>query len=124
MSSEQSIRIELVADFKGEDAVLVAMTADGVEVLQRALRRAAEEPARHAVLVVGEERLLIRVADAPTTLGRKDGTLVWSISMPKLQEITEKLDALRAASGPCHHYVDISEPVETLVLSRDEYIYQ
>ena len=122
MSSEQNIRIELVADFKGEDAVLVAMTAHGVEVLQKALRSAAEDRARDAVFLAGEERVLVRVADAPTTLGRKEGALVWSLSAPKLEEVTEKLDALRAASGPCHHYVDISEPVGTLVLSRDEYI--
>jgi len=122
MSSEKSIRIEIVADFKGEDAVLVAMTAAGLEVLREALRNAAEEPARGALPLVGEERLLIRVKDAPTTLGREDGTLVWTLSASKLQEIVEKLDALRNASGPCHHYVDISEPVGTLVLSRDEYI--
>lgn len=117
-SSQQDIRVELAADFRGEDVVLVAMTAAGVEALQQVLRNAVETAVVDAVLIAGDERFSIRVADAPTTVRRHDGALVWTLSQSKLEEITGKLDAIRAAPGPCHHYVDISEPVATLVLSR------
>ena len=47
--------------------------------------------------------------------------IIWHLSRERMQEIVSKLESMRLASGPCHHYVDIEAPCDTLILSRDEY---
>jgi hypothetical protein len=38
-----------------------------------------------------------------------------------MDEIISKLESMSKNGGPCHQYVDILEPADTLVLSQDEY---
>jgi len=54
-----------------------------------------------------------------------DDHVVWRLDRAKMIEIIEKLTAMRNhGPGPGHHYVDdMSTPTQTLVLSRDEYVY-
>ena len=116
------IRIEVLSDFKDNDVVLFAMTGEGVALLLQALLSVSEAREQESAFQVGDERLSVRVTDSPTTLRREAGVLRWTLSETKLKEVTDKLESLRTASGPGHHYVDISEPVGTLFLSKDEYI--
>jgi len=115
------IRVELAPDFKGESVVLLAMDGDGLDVFSAVVAQ---------LLQAGRGVLQLEHAGVTHVFNIEDGAdfeftekhVDWRFSSPKFTEVLEKLDAMKDSSGPCHHYVDISGPVETLVLSRDEYV--
>lgn len=51
----------------------------------------------------------------------EDPRVAWRMSPETAEEITQERDVLNTNDRPGHFYVDIATPVETLVLSRDEY---
>jgi hypothetical protein len=52
-----------------------------------------------------------------------DGTVVWRFDHAKTAEIIELLTEItESANTAGHHYVDISTPAKTLVLSHNEYL--
>lgn len=55
------------------------------------------------------------IALAPTRV-------VWHLDPAKADEIASDLAGLNRIGRAGHHYVDISSPAETVVLSRDEYV--
>jgi hypothetical protein len=115
------LRVQLLADFKGDAAVLVSMDKAGVDAFLAALvkieesrqsfARAEIEGATHVFAIAGREA---RVEPGKTTR--------WQISKAHLRELIEKLQTLSAATQPGHHYIDITEPAEKLVLSLDEHV--
>ncbi len=60
--------------------------------------------------------------DSGDEIDLQTGHVYWRFTRSKLLKVLEKMDSLNEAPGPGHHYVDISGPVKTLVLSRDEYV--
>ena len=113
------IRVELAPEFKGETVVLLVMDSDGLDAFRSALARAGQKPSQltHAGTI---HEFAIEDGNAEVEL--QAGQVNWRFAQSKLAEVIEKLDAMKEAPGPCHHYVDISSPAETLVLSRDEYV--
>ena len=65
---------------------------------------------------------IFAIQDGRADVELQKGCATWRFSPSKLAEVLEKLDAMKASPGPCHHYVDVSSPAETLVLSRDAYV--
>jgi hypothetical protein len=65
---------------------------------------------------------IFAIQDGRADVELQKGLATWRFSPSKLAEVLEKLDAMKASPGPCHHYVDVSSPAETLVLSRDAYV--
>jgi hypothetical protein len=113
------ICVELAPEFKGETVVLLTMDSDGLDAFRSALAKAGQQPSQliHAGTI---HEFAIEDGNAEVELQAQHVT--WRFTRSKLAEVIEKLDAMREAPGPCHHYVDISSPVGTLVLSRDEYV--
>lgn len=116
------IRVELATEFKGETVVLLAMDRDGLDAFRSALARAGQKQQASSQLTHGGTIHEFAVEDGNAEVELQTGRVNWRFARSKLDEVIEKLDAMRAAPGPCHHYVDISSPAETLVLSRDEYV--
>lgn len=113
------IRVELAREFRGEDVVLLAMDADGVDTFLAAITRAEQQGSwrLHHGETIHEFLMEAGAAD----IDLQDDRVVWRLGRPKAVEIIEKLTALEDP-GPGHHYVDISKPTRTLVLSCDEYV--
>jgi hypothetical protein len=116
------IRVGFVPEFDwGDDVVLLAMDSAGVDTFLATLNHAAQQGSSrldHGGLI--HEFFIEPGAAADIEL--HDDRVVWRLDHTKAAEIIEKLAALRAGRG--HHYVDdMSTPTETLVLSRDEYVY-
>lgn len=116
------IRVEFAPDFRGEDVVLLAMDGDGLADFAAALKDAAERGASQ--LEYGEviHEFIIQAGGADIDLD--DTRVVWRLDSAKAAEIIEDLDELSTGDRPGHHYLDISKPTETLVVSRDEYVRQ
>lgn len=49
-------------------------------------------------------------------------TLVWRLGAAKAQELIELLTDMSQHPGRVHHYVDVSTPARTLVISLNEYV--
>lgn len=114
------IRVEFAPDFRGEDVVLLAMDGAGVAAFAAALKDAAEQGSSHLQLGGMTHEFLIQADAADIELD--DTRVVWRLDPAKAVEIIEDLDELSSGDRPGHHYVDISKPTDTLVLSRDEYV--
>lgn len=113
------IRAELTPGFKGETVVLLAMDSDGLDAFRSALARAGAKPSQLTHSGTIHE---FAIEDGDPAVELQAGHVKWRFAQSKLAEVIEKLDAMKETPGPCHHYVDISSPAETLVLSRDEYV--
>lgn len=113
------VRAELAPKFYfGDDAVLLAMDRAGVEAVRKAVTQAQEQGSSqldHAGII---HEFIIDAGAADIDL--RDDRAVWRLDSDTANEIIEKLTALETP-GPGHHYVDLSAPAPTLVLSCDEY---
>ena len=114
------IQIELVSAFKGEPVVLVAMDRDGLDVVRESLAfsQAGELP----TVVVGAVTIGFSAEPSSSSIDIRPSKVTLQLAPRKIDEIIEKLDAMRASPAPCHHYVDIDAPTGTLVLAKDEYL--
>ena len=116
------IRVELAPEFKGETVVLLVMDSDGLDAFRSALARAGQKQQGASQLTHAGTIHEFAIEDGNAEVELQAGRVNWRFTPSKLAEVIEKLDAMKEAPGPCHHYVDISSPAETLVLSRDEYV--
>lgn len=117
------IRVELVPEFKGETVVLLVMDGGGLSAFISAVAKAIQmKPGSSSRLGHAGGTHIFAVEDDKADVELQQGFTTWRFSPSKLAEVLEKLDAMKAASGPCHHYMDISSPAKTLVVSRDEYV--
>ena len=120
------IRTNYVTDFYYSDpAVVVTLDGAGVEEMLAAVQTAVREGS--SVLendgVVQEFRIQPGAAD----IDMEPTRIVWRLDAAKATEIAEYLETLRTpedpgAIDPGHQYVDMVTPIETLILSRDEYV--
>jgi hypothetical protein len=117
------LRVEFIPQFyMGEDdVVLVALDRDGIEQLAGAMRQASKPSRSPIVLGVGQQNHVLMTEEGGGAIEIRDGDVIWRLSSECMEEIAFKLEAMKVSPGPCHHYVDITEPASTLILSRDEY---
>jgi len=115
------IHAELVREFyMGEDdAVLVAADREGIEELETAVRSAVKS-SESGILRTGQQTHLFLVEHGAAIEFRND-QVVWRFSIMRMEDLADKMEAMRMNPGPCHQYFDILAPVTTLVISRDEY---
>lgn len=114
------IRVTHLANFHlGEDAVLLAVDTAGLDALSAAL----EQVRKHGAWRLDDQEHAhhFRVQAGAADLGLHDDRIEWQLDPAKITEMADKLAAMRTSAGPCHHYVDISTPADTLVLSLGEY---
>jgi hypothetical protein len=117
------IRVDLAREFMfGDDVVLLAMDGAGVTTFAAALKDAAQQGHSRLEHSSVSHEFLIRTGESVVELD--DVRVVWQFDPAKAGEVIDDLDALSGNQSPGHHYVDISKPTDTLVLSRDEYIRQ
>jgi hypothetical protein len=117
------IRVELAPEFKGETVVLLAMDGGGLAAFISAVAEAIQGRARTSSQLRHAGAIhLFAVEDGKADVELQKAHITWRFSPSKLAEVLEKLEAMKASPGPCHQYVDIASPAETLVLSRDEYV--
>jgi hypothetical protein len=116
------IHVALRPEFHlGEDAVLVAADTSGVEELEAALTQAGLSAQGALTIQLGSQDHTF-ILDAPGDhIELRKNDVIWCLSEGKRKELVEKLAAIKSSPGPAHHYVDITGPPTTLVLSRDEY---
>lgn len=115
------IRIELAKEFMlGDDVVLLAMDGDGAADFASALR-SAQQHGRWELEHNGfHHEFSMEVGQSAVELNGLQ--IVWRLDQAKASELVDALEALGDRGRPSHQYVDISQPTDTLVLSRDEYI--
>lgn len=106
----------------GEDAVLLALDAGGVTVFLAALIQAKQEGASHLEIGGTTHEFFIEGSASDIEFHDDDDTVVWRLGGGKAQEIIELLTQLSQHRGQGHHYVDMSTPARTLVVSLGEYI--
>jgi hypothetical protein len=116
------VRLELVPEFKGDTVVLMAMDKSGLDDFRAAVAQAIHKAHGSLQVMIAEVTHVFAIEGGKTDIELKQRHVTWRFSPSKLTEVLEKLDAMKASPGPCHHYVDILSPAETLVLSRDEYV--
>jgi len=116
------MRLELIPQFyMGEDdAVLVALDLNEIEELAGAMRQAIGDRSP-IILRFGQQSHVLMAEERGGAIELRDGEVIWHLSSQRMEEIASKLEAMKASPGPCHHYVDITEPASILILSRDEY---
>lgn len=114
------IHVEFAPDFRDEDVVLVAMDGAGVATFTAALKDAQRQGSSRLDHDGVTHEFLITADAADIELD--DKRVVWRLDPAKVVEIINDLDVLSDNDRPGHHYVDISKPTETLILSRDEYL--
>ncbi|KMO84136.1 hypothetical protein BST22_13790 [Mycolicibacterium chubuense] len=114
------IRVGLAAGFLfGDDAILLAMDSEGITAFKNTVSDALREGASH---LDGDGVAHDFVVDADAScVELSDGRVVWRFDRTTAGEVVDHLSALASHDHPGHSYVDITSPVDTLVLSRDEY---
>lgn len=103
----------------GDDVVLLAMDTAGAAVVGAALTEATERGSSHV-----ENNGVIHQIEL-----QRDGVdieisgagVVWRVDRAAAVDIAEKLAVFDDDAESGHHYVDISSPAATLVLSCGEY---
>ena len=116
------MRLELIPQFyMGEDdAVLVALDLNEIEELAGVMRQAIGSRSP-IILRIGQQTHVLMAEERGGAIELRDGNVTWRLSGERMEEIASKLEAMKANRGPCHDYVDITEPASILILSRDEY---
>jgi len=117
------IKVELADEFKGETVMLLAMDRVGLEIFASVIAKAAAQDDQRSVELLNSgtiHRFVTAHGDAEINLAPKRVT--WRFSKEKMIEVMGKLQSMAITRRSCHHYVDISGPVDTLVLSLDEYV--
>ncbi len=120
------IRVNYLPAFHfGDDAVLLTLDRSGVDEF----RAAMVSGARHgsATLEHGGVVHDVRIEPGAAHIDITATHVVWRLDPAKATEISVGLAALGDESGSgttvgAHFYVDVASPVDTLVVSRDEYI--
>jgi hypothetical protein len=119
------VRVAYLETFKfGRDAVLAAMDAAGLDAFTAALKHASA----HAVSQLecdGRRLHTFRLEDGAGGVDLHDGRddrVEWRLDQATADEIVGMLVVMGEHNAPCHNYVDILTPADTLVLSLDEYL--
>ncbi|WP_156688204.1 hypothetical protein [Mycobacterium sp. Marseille-P9652] len=104
----------------GDDAVLLAMDDAGVSEVLAAVTQAAQQGSAQLDHGATIHQFLIEPGAAEVEFN--EGQVVWRLDPAKAEEIIVLLGSMIGSDIPeGHHYVDISKPADTFVLSRNEY---
>jgi hypothetical protein len=106
----------------GEDAVLLALDTEGVNAFLAALIQGEREGASPLEVEGTTHQFFIEGDASDIEFHDEDDRVVWRLSGAKGQEVRELLADMSQHPGRGHHYVDISAPARTLVISLDEYV--
>ena len=105
----------------GTPAILANADRDGMRLFQSAVR-SAHESGEATFEFNAVTHHVVRQHDA-ADIEFGPHTVVWRFDDAKLVEMLDLIPPLIDLPGPGHQYVDyIKSPVETLVLSVDEYV--
>jgi hypothetical protein len=115
----ESIQLTLADGFRGRNVLLLSMNGDGIAAVRLALEKCKR--GEHSEVNAGPETIAFKVEPNEARIEMHDSPIVWMLALNKIDEILAKLDAMEKSPIACHHYVDISSPTDTLVLSKDEY---
>lgn len=116
------IRVEFAPEFKGDSVVLLAMDKDGLKDFSATVAQAIQKAHGSLQVMHADVAHVFAIEGGKTDIELNSRQVTWRLSLPKLIEVLDKLDAMTVSPVPCHQYVDISSPAETLVLSYDEYV--
>jgi hypothetical protein len=117
------IRVELVPEFRGDTVVLLAMDRGGLDAFRAAVAETIQnKQVCLSKLMHANVTHIFAIEDDKASVESQKGFVTWRFSLSKMAEVLEKLDAIKVSPSPCHHYIDISSPAQTLVLSCDEYV--
>ena len=115
------IRAELAPEFMfGDDVVLLAMDGAGVRAFVAALEDAVQHETSQ--LENGGITHEFSIQDGESRVDLNGDSVVWRVNRAKAEELIAYLHALGTSDHSGHHFVDISNPTDTLVLSKDEYV--
>lgn len=107
-------------DDMGVPAILANADQDGIRVFQSAVRSAHESGEATFEFDGVTHRVVRQDGAADIEIGQQ--TVVWRFDDVKLAEMFELMIPMVNATTPGHQYVDdLKSPVETLVMSHDEY---
>jgi hypothetical protein len=119
------VRVQFVREFyQGDDVVLAMMAREGLHALETAFRKAGRDSTGQTFLLKsGNQEQRIKVSGGPAQVLSDEMCVTWELPRATLEHLADKLKGMTEASVPCHNYVDIDEPAQTLYLSVDEYAY-
>jgi hypothetical protein len=107
-------------DDAGYPAILANADRDGMRMFQSAVRSAHETGA--ATFELDEIKHFVVRQDGGADIDIRSQTVVWRFDDAKLVEMLNLIEPLVNIEKPAHNYLDdLISPVETLVLSVDEY---
>jgi hypothetical protein len=114
-----TFRIEPFEDM-GDPAILVNADRDGMRMFQAAVRSAHETGA--ATFEFEKIKHYVVRQDDAADVDLRPQTVVWRFDDAKLVEMLNLIEPLVTIEKPAHNYFDnLHSPVETIVLSVDEY---
>ncbi len=124
LESAGIVRVAYLEAFKfGHNAVLAAMDAVGLDAFAPALKYAREQ--RFLQLDCEGRIHTFRLEDGAADVELRDGRddrVEWRLDPATTDEMIAMLVVMAEHKAPCHNYVDIFTPADTLVLSLDEYL--
>ena len=118
------VRVNFLPEFYlGDDAVLLTLDGDGVEMFKTAVEQARSN--RSSRLMHGGIAHEFYVEPGAASIELSPSRVVWRLDETKAAEVADDLAVLSAprdgGKTAGHFYVDMTRPAETLVISRDEY---
>jgi hypothetical protein len=114
------ISSKMIDRFQGDKVILLSLDRDGLKALLLFLDSISDTRDGIFVLPPSKEEYRIEINEKEEKIIFQGNVIVWKITQEKLTEITNKLRAMEQNPAPCHHYVDIDGPTDTLVLSVEE----
>ena len=124
LSKETRMAVFRVQPFEdiGVPAILVNADRDGMRMFQSAVRSAHEDGAASFEFDAIKHCIVRQHGSADIEL--ESQTVMWRFDDTRLVEILNLIEPLVDSEKPGHQYVDdLNSPVETLVLSVDEYTH-
>jgi hypothetical protein len=115
------VYIEKLSGFRGDDVVLMSFDRKGLAVFSDLFRLSlpSEFIPEHPSSI---KKIIFEISTQSNEIKFENEVIRFRITQSKKSEILQKLIEMRSTSVPCHDYIDIDKPVDTLVLSVDEYI--
>ncbi len=108
-------------DDVGVPSILINADRDGMRILRTAMQSAHEHGEGNFKLDGIHHHIFRQPDAAEIELGAR--TVTWRFDGSKIAEILYMMEPLMEESGPGHQYIDdIKSPVETIILSVDEYV--
>ncbi len=117
-----TMKMALLPEFRGEPVVLVAADKEAYAILRDALKEALLSTEQEANALIGGTPHTIHVCRCNArTIVISAAKVEWHFNSAGLQSLIDMMNSIVTSKVPCHQYLDISGPAQTLVLSYGEY---